>query len=68
MSNIYEYKKVTKSNDDYTSILNELNSSSIYEQGENILTEKYDKVKERMKEKLQAIPDLPIGKSYSLPQ
>lgn len=62
MSNIYEYKKVTKSNDDYTSILNELNSSSIYEQGENILTEKYDKVKERMKEKLQAIPDLPIGK------
>lgn len=57
-----EYKKVTKSNDDYTSILNELNSSSIYEQGENILTEKYDKVKERMKEKLQAIPDLPIGK------
>lgn len=62
MSNISEYKKVTKSNDDYTSILNELNSSSIYEQGENILTEKYDKVKERMKEKLQAIPDLPIGK------
>ena len=62
MSNISEYKKVTKSNDDYTSILNELNSSSIYEQGENILTEKYDKVKERMKEKLQAIPDLPIGR------
>lgn len=62
MSNISEYKKVTKSNDDYTSILNELNSSSIYEQGENILTEKYDKVKERMKENLQAIPDLPIGK------
>lgn len=62
MSNISEYKKVTKSNDDYTSILNELNSSSIYEQGENILTEKYDKVKERMNEKLQAIPDLPIGK------
>lgn len=62
MSNISEYKKVTKSNDDYTSILKELNSSSIYEQGENILTEKYDKVKERMKEKLQAIPDLPIGK------
>lgn len=61
MSNISEYKKVTKSND-YTSILNELNSSSIYEQGENILTEKYDKVKERMKEKLQAIPDLPIGR------
>lgn len=30
MSNIYEYKKVTKSNDDYTSILNELNSSSIF--------------------------------------
>ena len=56
MSNISEYKKVTKSNDDYTSILKELNSSSIYEQGENILTEKYDKVKERMKEKLQAIP------------
>lgn len=68
MSNISEYKKVTKSNDDYTSILKELNSSSIYEQGENILTEKYDKVKERMKEKLQAIPDLPIGKSYSSPQ
>lgn len=62
MSNISEYKKVTKSNDDYTSILKELNSSSIYEQGENILTEKYDKVKERMKEKLQAIPDLPMGK------
>lgn len=62
MSYISEYKKVTKSNDDYTSILNELNSSSIYEQGENILTEKYDKVKERMNEKLQAIPDLPIGK------
>lgn len=62
MSNISEYKKVTKSNDDYTSILNELNSSSIYEQGENILTEKYDKVKEIMKEKLKAIPDLPIGK------
>lgn len=62
MSNISEYKKVTKSNDDYTSILKELNSSSIYEQGENILTEKYDKVKERMKEKLQAIPDFPIGK------
>lgn len=62
MSNMSEYKKVTKSSDDYTSILNELNSSSIYEQGENILTEKYDKVKERMKEKLQAIPDLPIGK------
>ena len=55
MSNISEYKKVTKSNDDYTSILNELNSSSIYEQGENILTEKYDKVKERMKEKLRSI-------------